>query len=79
MGSYAARIFLRYLGMYLVARGYLTEGDGSMLSSDPDLAVLLETGFGFAFGALAECWYAVERWLKSRRPDLDTDPMDGIQ
>jgi hypothetical protein len=61
------RIALRYLAAYLVARGLLTEGDGSMLSSDPDLAMLLETGVGFASGAIAEGWYMLARkfgWAK---------------
>lgn len=61
------RIFLRYLAAYMVARGFLTEGDGSMLSSDPDLAMMLETGIGFASGAIAEVWFILARkfgWAK---------------
>lgn len=55
------RIFLRYLAAFLVARGYLSEGDGSLLSADPDLAMMLETGLGLLFGAVAEGWYALAK------------------
>lgn len=55
------RIFLRYIAAYMVARGFLTEGDGSMLSSDPDLAAALEVVLGFSAGAIAEGWYMLSR------------------
>ena len=62
MNAAIIRILLRYASAALVARGYLSEGDGSMLASDPDLAMALETGLGIACGALAEGWY----WAANR-------------
>lgn len=57
MTSVIIRIFLRYLAGVLVARGLLSEGDGSMFASDPDLAMVIETGIGLVLGAAAEGWY----------------------
>lgn len=67
MLSVSVRIFLRYLAAFLIARGYLSDGDASLISGDPELAQLIETGIGFACGAAAECWYYLARrfgWSK---------------
>lgn len=61
MTSVAIRIFLRYAAAFLVARGVLTDADGSMLSSDPELVALLEAGLGVALGGAVEAWTIVAR------------------
>lgn len=61
------RILLRYAAATLVARGLLTPDDGSVFAADPDLAMMIETGLGFAMGAAAEGWYYLARrfgWSK---------------
>ena len=50
------RIFLRYLGGYLVARGFLAQGDVGLFN-DPELVAAISYG-GAALCALAgEGWY----------------------
>ena len=55
------RIVLRYLAGFLVARGFLTSDDGSVLASDADLVALIETGIGFVIFAGTEAWYWVSK------------------
>ena len=50
-----ARIVLRYLSGFLVAKGLL--GMGTDLSADPDLVMLL----GVAIGAVVEVSYAIAK------------------
>jgi hypothetical protein len=56
------RIALRYLAAMLVTRGLLGADDAAMLSGDPDLQMLIETGIGFAIMAGTEGWH----WLSAR-------------
>lgn len=62
MSGAFARIGLRYIAGFLVARGLLSAYDGDFLSNDPDLAMLVELGAGVAAGFAAEGWY----WLAKR-------------
>ena len=65
--SVVIRILLRYGSAALVARGFLSDGQGSMIASDPELASLIEMGAGIALGALAEGWYWAARKFHHRR------------
>lgn len=56
------RILLRYLAGVLVTRGLLSPDDGSIFASDPDLAMLIETGLGLGIGVGTEMYY----WLAKR-------------
>lgn len=56
MIALAVRIFLRYLAGYLVLHGFISDGDGSMLASDPDVAVVLEMALGAGIGLSVEAW-----------------------
>ncbi len=60
------RIFLRYLGGYLVARGFLAQSDAGLFN-DPELVAAISYG-GAALCALAsEAWYwAAKKWGWSR-------------
>lgn len=56
-----ARIVLRYLSGFLIAKGML--GAGMDLSADPDLVMIV----GLALGAVAEATYALAKargWAK---------------
>ena len=50
MREQVARIFLRYLAIWLVAQGWFSSEDGSMFASDPDVAMFIDMGVGFAAG-----------------------------
>lgn len=52
-----ARIALRYVAGFLVARGLVSAYDGDFLASDPDVMMMAELGLGFAVGAAVELWY----------------------
>jgi hypothetical protein len=60
------RIGLRYLAGYLIAGGFLAQGDTGIFD-DPDLVAAISYG-GAALCALAsECWYALAKkwgWAK---------------
>jgi hypothetical protein len=62
MTGVIVRIALRYFAGVLVARGLLSADDGGMLSADPDVQMLIETGAGFVIGAVVEGWY----WLAAK-------------
>ena len=62
MTALIARVALRYIAAILIYRGLITPEDGSFIASDPDMTMLIETGLGFAFGAIAEGWL----WLSKR-------------
>ena len=65
MTAVVARIMIRYIAGALVARGLLD--DGGILTADPDVARLVETGLGIATGAAVEAWYYAARrfgWSK---------------
>ncbi|TSJ60503.1 hypothetical protein FO470_17280 [Starkeya sp. 3C] len=57
-----SRIALRYVAGFLVAKGLLSGTDGDFLSSDPDVAFVVEAGAGFALGFAVEGFY----WLAKR-------------
>lgn len=70
MTSQVVRIALRYLAMFLAAKGYFSPEDGNMLADDPDLAMVIEIGAGFAIGVLTEWWFwLAEKW-KARKADV---------
>lgn len=72
--SAIARILLRYIAAMLVAKGLLTEADGTTLGMDADVLALVETGLGLAISAATEAWF----WL-SRRGAARPDPMADVQ
>lgn len=59
------RIILRYLAMFLVAKGILSPELGDMLAYDPYVQMGFEAVIGFAIGAGVELWYLVVRsaWI----------------
>lgn len=57
MREQLVRIFLRYLAMWFVTKGFLASEDGSALANDPDLAMLLDMGVGFAIAGATEVWF----------------------
>jgi hypothetical protein len=61
--SVFVRIFLRWAAGFLIAKGIFSESDANLITSDPELAAMLEMGLGAALGALAEGWYALARRL----------------
>lgn len=67
MYGVAARIFLRYLAGYLVARGVVSTDIGATLAGDADLASAAELLIGLGIGAVSEGWYVLARrfgWAK---------------
>jgi hypothetical protein len=57
-----SRIILRYLVGALVAYNVITADHGSIVSTDPDLATLLEVGLSAVPGVAMEVWY----WMAKR-------------
>lgn len=59
MGPFT-RIALRYVAGFLVAKGVLSGADGDFLSSDPDIAFVVEAGAGVVLGVAVEgaYWFA---------------------
>lgn len=57
MTGVIVRIALRYLAAALVAHGWLSPEDGSMLAMDPDVQMMA----GAAVGAAVEAWYAIAK------------------
>jgi len=67
MTAIIVRIALRYAAGALVARGLLGADDATGLTTDPDVAMALQTGIGLALGAASEGWYYLARkfgWSK---------------
>lgn len=62
------RIAMRYVAIWLVAKGWFSSEDGSMLASDPDIAMLLDMGVGFAIAAATETWF----WLAAKWKERNT-------
>ncbi len=54
------RILLRYGAGALVMKGWLSESDGNMLATDPDVAAMLEmaSGGGIALATEGAYWLA---------------------
>lgn len=63
MSAVVIRILLRYLAMWLVAKGYMSDEAGNMFSTDPDIAAMIDVGLGAALGVAAEAWHYVARRL----------------
>ncbi|MER9685918.1 hypothetical protein [Mesorhizobium sp. M0139] len=61
MTSVFIRIVLRYAAAALVARGLFGSDDAATFTADPDIQMLLETGFGLAMGAVTEGWHLLAR------------------
>lgn len=57
MNAALARIILRYLAMALVMWGWLAPADAKIITTDPDLAMMIEIGVGFAVMVGTELWY----------------------
>lgn len=57
-----SRIALRYVAGFLVAKGFLSGADSDFLSTDPDVAFVVEAGAGVALGLAVEGFY----WLAKR-------------
>ena len=61
MSGVLARILLRYLAAALVARGFLADDLGTMLSGDADVMSAVTAGLGIAMAAAVEGWYVLAR------------------
>mgnify|MGYP006342738905 CR=1 FL=1 len=59
MRQQVIRILLRYLAVWLIAKGYFSSEDGSTFASDPDVAMLIDMGVGAAIAGATELWF----WL----------------
>jgi len=57
------RIILRVIAGILIGRGWLSPEDGALLSSDPDLALLIEGAVGAVILSATEYfYYLAKRW-----------------
>ncbi len=63
MSAAFIRILLRYLAGVLVTRGLLSSDDGNWITSDPDIAMILETGAGLMIASADELWYMLAKRL----------------
>ena len=61
MSAIAARIFLRWLSGFLVAKGLFAPDDAIMFTADPEIERLIVAGLGAAAGAVAELWHWLAR------------------
>jgi len=61
MNGAIARIALRYLAAFLVARGILPADVRDGIFADPELVDVLQAGIGVAIGATVEGWYAIAK------------------
>ena len=52
-----SRILLRVVVGILVGKAIFSAEDGNALSSDPEIASLIEMGLAFVIGAANELWY----------------------
>lgn len=57
MTAVIARIALRYLAGFLVAKGLLAPDVGGGLATDPDVLNVVSTVAGLAIAAASEGWY----------------------
>lgn len=58
-----SRILLRVLVGFLVAKAFLTPGDGNMIASDPEFAALIEGTLAGMIWAITEGWYWIAKKL----------------
>lgn len=78
MTSQIVRIALRYLAMFLAARGFFSAEDGNMLADDPDLAALIEMAIGAAIGIGTEVWWwAAEKWKARNTVTIKVRDFEG--
>ena len=68
MREQVIRIALRYLAIGLVAQGWFSSEDGSMFASDPDVAMFIDMGVGFAIAGATEVWF----WLAAKWKERNT-------
>lgn len=61
MTSVFIRIVLRYVAAALVARGLFGADDAATFTADPDIQMLIETGFGAAIAGAVEGWHLLAR------------------
>lgn len=61
MSGVFARILLRYLAAVLVARGFMTDDIGTMLTGDADVLSAVTAGLGLVMAAAVEGWYVLAR------------------
>jgi hypothetical protein len=71
MNAVFIRIALRYLAMALVVRGWLSAEDSSIITSDPDVAMLLEMGLGLGIAGAVELWHWITLPFKEARKAAD--------
>lgn len=62
MSPVIARIALRWLAGFLVAKGLFAPDDATMFTADPEIERLVVSGLGALAGGAAEGWY----WLAKR-------------
>ena len=60
------RILLRYLAMFIAAKGVFAPGFSEFLN-DPAVAQAVEVGVGLSIGALTEAWWwIVVKWQQRK-------------
>lgn len=57
MRQQVVRILLRYLAVWLVAKGYFSSEDGSTFAGDPDVAMVIDMSVGAAIAGATELWF----------------------
>jgi hypothetical protein len=62
MSAYA-RIILRYLAMFLIAKGVFSPELGDAIASDPDILMLVQVVTGGVVALAAEAWYGIAKRL----------------
>lgn len=62
MSPVIARIVLRWVAGFLIAKGLFAPDDAQMFTADPEIERLVISGAGALAGAAAEGWY----WLAKR-------------
>lgn len=55
------RILLRYLAMFLVAKGFFSPELGDLFASDPDILSIAQVVVGLVAGLVAEGWYVIAK------------------
>lgn len=61
MTALFARIALRYLAGFLIARGLLGADDAATFTNDPDIQMAIEVGLGAAIASATETWHWLAR------------------
>ena len=61
MSGPLARILIRYVSAFLIAKGFFDGETVRLLSEDPELAAILEIAIGAALGAASEAFYFIAK------------------